>query len=703
MSFELPELPFHEAGLVFAVLTAAILLAPSVARRTRLPEIIVVVLLGFAIGPTGLALLEREGVVETLGTVGLLYLMFVAGLELDLDDFVSNRRDSVGFGVLTFVIPMAVGTLSALALGYDVLPAVLLASCWASHTLVTYPAFQRAGTFGNRAVATTVGATIITDTAALLVLAVVARAFQGALTPVFWLTLLPSMAALTAAVVAGLPRLARWFFSGPGQDRSRRFLFVMVALFVVASLAELIGIEAIVGAFLAGLALNRSVPNGGALMERIDFLGGALFVPLFLLSTGMLIDLAVLTEPRTLLVGAVFTAVAMASKLAAAGAAGRLFGYRGVEVAAMFALSNAQAAATLAAVVVGLNVGLIDTDTVNAVMMVILVTCLVASAVATRSAGRLPRPVRARHFGEAVVVPLANPSSAPRLMRLASAFARADGGLVVPVLVSPSGTDEALLESLRALDAEMVEVAQSAGAEARSVLRIDASAELGIAHTVVEQRASLLVLGWKGATASRGARFGGIIDGVLERATVPTLVTYEGDERTERILVVIDESVMTERGLGPLQLALDTATHLRAELGVPVEVLGNVDDRAVARRVEEHLEVPMHVDERRRSILVRSRATASDLVILPTIGDEPHLRAVATRVLRAVPTGASLLVAVAEPGRLPPEGSDGVRGAGEADGGADGVRGAGEADGSVDGGADGGADGDAASARVTRR
>jgi Kef-type K+ transport system membrane component KefB len=657
VSFELPELPFHEAGLVFAVLTVAILLAPAVARRLRLPEIVVVVLLGFAIGPTGLGLLERVGVVEVLGTVGLLYLMFVAGLELDLDDFIANRRDSIGFGALTFVIPMILGTASALALGYEVLPSILLASCWASHTLLTYPAFQRAGTFGNRAVATTVGATIITDTAALLVLAVVARASQGSLTPVFWLTLLPSMAVVTFAAVAGLPRLARWFFSGAGQDRNLRFLFVMVALFVTASVAELIGIEAIVGAFLAGLALNRSVPNGGALMERIDFLGASLFVPLFLLATGMLIDLAVLADPRTLLVGGVFTAIATLGKLAAAATAGKLFGYHGVEVGAMFALSNAQAAATLAAIVVGLNVGLLDTATVNAVIIVILVTCLVASTLATRYASLLPKPVRARDFGEVVVVPLANPGSAPRLIRLASAFARTDGGVVVPVLVSPSETDEALLDRLRELDRDMIVVAQSAGAEARSVLRIDASAELGIAHTVVEQRASLLVLGWKGATASRGARFGGIIDGVLARTTVPTLVTHEGDAPIARILVVVDESVTTERGAGPLQLALDTARYVRADLGgdVTIEVIGNVDDGRVAALVRAQLDRPVLVDERRRSILVKDRARPTDLVILPTIGDDRHLRGVAQRVLRAVPPGASLLVAVAEPARIAPD------------------------------------------------
>jgi Kef-type K+ transport system membrane component KefB len=646
VSFHLPELPLTAPGLLFAVLTAAILLAPLLARRLRLPEVVAVVIVGFAIGPTGLGLVERAGVVEVLGNVGLLYLMFVAGLELDLDDFIEHRRDSIGFGALTFLVPMTLGTLTALALGYEPLAALLLASCWASHTLVTYPVFQRVGTMGNRAVATSVGATIITDTAALLVLAVVARAHQGALTPVFWATLLPSMAILTAGAVLGLPRLARWFFSGRGQDRSLRFLFVMVALFVVASLAEVIGIEAIVGAFLAGLALNRSVPNGGALMERIDFLGATLFIPLFLLATGMLIDVQVLLEPRTLLVGASFTGVALLSKFLAAYGTGKLLRYDGAEIGAMFSLSAAQAAATLAAIVVGLNVGLIDGDTVNAVMMVILVTCVVAPAAASRYAARLPRPTPDRDLGDVVVVPMANPATAPRLVRIASVFARADGGIVVPLMVVPSETEEAQLEQARDLDDEVMEVAQSAGAEARSVLRIDASADAGIAHTVVEQRGSLLVMGWKGGTVRREALFGGIIDRVLSRTAVPTLLVHEGHWDVRRVLLVIDETVTAAAGSPALGLAIEAARLLSREAGVKVEVVTNQEDRGVDERVARHLSVPVQHDARRRSIVVKDLARSTDLIIIPTIGDEPNLTSVAARIVRATPEGASLLVAV---------------------------------------------------------
>jgi Kef-type K+ transport system membrane component KefB len=646
VSFHLPELPLTAPGLLFAVLTAAILLAPLLARRLRLPEIVAVVIVGFAIGPTGLGLVERAGVVEVLGNVGLLYLMFVAGLELDLDDFIEHRRDSIGFGVLTFLAPMTLGTLTALALGYGLLAALLLASCWASHTLVTYPVFQRVGTMGNRAVATSVGATIITDTAALLVLAVVARAHQGALTPVFWATLLPSMAILTAGAVFGLPRLARRFFSGRGQDRSLRFLFVMVSLFVVASLAEVIGIEAIVGAFLAGLALNRSVPNGGALMERIDFLGATLFIPLFLLATGMLIDVQVLLEPRTLLVGASFTAVALLSKFLAAYGTGKLLRYDGAEIGAMFSLSAAQAAATLAAIVVGLNVGLIDGETVNAVMMVILVTCVVAPAAASRYAARLPRPTPDRDLGDVVVVPMANPATAPRLVRIASVFARADGGIVVPLIVVPSETEEAQLEQARDLDDEVMEVAQSAGAEARSVLRIDASADAGIAHTVVEQRGSLLVMGWKGGTVRREALFGGIIDRVLSRTAIPTLLVHEGHWDVRRVLLVIDETVTAAAGSPALGLAIEAARLLSKEAGVKVEVVTNQEDPTVDARIARHLAVAVQHDARRRSIVVKDLARSTDLIIIPTIGDEPNLTSVAARIVRATPEGASLLVAV---------------------------------------------------------
>lgn len=658
MSFVLPTLPFADAGLIFAVLTAAVLLGPLLARVTRLPEVVTIVLMGFLIGPGGLGLIERGGAVGTLGSAGLLYLMFVVGLELDLEDFIEHRRDSLGFGVLTFVIPMVLGTMVALALGFGLLASLLLASCWASHTLIAYPVFQRVGTVGGRAVATSVGATIVTDTAALLVLAVVARAFQGALTPLFWVTLLPAMAVVTVGSVIVLPKLARWFFAGAGQQRGLRFVFVLVVLFTVSSLFQFIGIEPIVGAFLAGLALNRAVPNGGALMERIDFVGATLFIPIFLLATGMLVDLELLADPRTLAVGAAFTAVAIIAKLLAAVAAGKLYHYSWDEIGAMFALSSAQAAATLAAIIVGLELGLIGPQTVNAVILVILVTCVLASFAAGRYASRLPRPEQRRAIGETVVVPVTNPATAPRLMWLASCFARADGGMVVPVLVVPYEADPDELAQARELDVEVLAVAQSSGAEARSVVRIDRSPELGIAHTVVEQQGSMLVLGWKGRTGARDALFGGITDRVLASTSVPTVLSRDGTVRTERVLIAVDETVVTPGGFPSLRLAIRAASVLAQEAGVAVEVVTNREDAQLTALVHKELGVDTLVDARRRSILVKELARPSDLLVLPCIADEPNLRTVAIRVMRAAPAAASVLICLdntmAEPLRQPP-------------------------------------------------
>jgi nucleotide-binding universal stress UspA family protein len=243
-------------------------------------------------------------------------------------------------------------------------------------------------------------------------------------------------------------------------------------------------------------------------------------------------------------------------------------------------------------------------------------------------------------------VPMANPATAPRLVRIASVFARADGGIVVPLMVVPSETDEAQLEQARDLDDEVMAVAQSAGAEARSVLRIDASADAGIAHTVVEQRGSLLVMGWKGGTVRREALFGGIIDRVLSRTAVPTLLVHEGHWDVRRVLLVIDETVTAAAGSPALGLAIEAARLLSREAGVKVEVVTNQEDRVVDERVAKHLQVPVQHDARRRSIVVKDLARSTDLIVIPTIGDEPNLTSVAARIVRATPEGASLLVAV---------------------------------------------------------
>ncbi|HUH07950.1 MAG TPA: cation:proton antiporter, partial [Egibacteraceae bacterium] len=645
MTGQLPSLPFTDAPFIFAILMSIILLTPMMAERARVPGIVGLVLAGTVVGPHGLGLIERSGMMATLGAAGLLYLLMLVGLELDLGEFAKNRAVSMVFGLLTFTVPMAVGVPVGLAMGFGLLPSLLLASCWAAHTLLTYPVFRQYGSHRSRSVAASVGATIITDTAALLVLVGVVRAHQGDLGIAFWLTLAPSFAVLLGVTLWLLPRFGRWFFSGLGQDRSVRFLFVLVALFGASALAQVLGMEAIIGAFLAGLGLNRLVPDGSQVMERIDFFGSQFLIPLFLVSVGMLIDPLVILDQGTMSTAAAFVAVALGAKLVAAWLAGRLFSYRAEEIGAMFSLSGTRAAATLAAVIVGLDVGLIGAETVNAVIIVILVTALVTAWSANRYAPRLPSPAPARKLGGSVIVPIARPESIAPLLRLAASIARPDGGFVVPVsVVTADRSEEAVLQA-RARSASAESTALSFGAEAHGVVRMDASPAAGMLHAVAEHSGSLLVLGWKGHSNRREALFGGIMDDVVEGAVVPVLIARLLDRPVNGVLLAISEANASPAGAASLLLAVAATGRYSADVRVGVRVVTNSPDPAVAQLVRRELGVEAVRDDRRRSAFVPDIASPDELIVIPVKPEATGLRGAAERIARRVP-GNSIVVAM---------------------------------------------------------
>jgi len=287
--------PFQDPVLVFGTVMVLILVAPALARKLRLPEIVGLIFAGIIVGPFALGLLERDASIELLGKVGLLYIMFLAGLEIDLHQVKSNRSHTIIFGLITFAIPLAMGT----ALGYWVfgmtIPvAILLASMFSSHTLLTFPAVTKLGLAKTRSVTTAVGGTIITDTLALLVLAVVVSSSGGDLDAWFWVRLFGLMAVYLAATLILVPLIGRIFFRRMGTDENIEFVFVMALVFVISFLAHLAGLEPIIGAFLAGLTLNRLIPEKSLLMSRIHFTGDAIFIPFFLLSVGMLVDVRLL-------------------------------------------------------------------------------------------------------------------------------------------------------------------------------------------------------------------------------------------------------------------------------------------------------------------------------------------------------------------------------------------------------------------------
>ncbi|HUF33279.1 MAG TPA: cation:proton antiporter [Acidimicrobiales bacterium] len=643
------SLPLDEPSLVFVVLFATALVAPIAAQRAGLPGIIGLIVAGLVLGPNALNVVERDGTVAVLGGVGLLYLVFQAALELDLDDFVRHRNQSLTLGAISFTLPFALGIVVHQAIGFSTMAAILLASCWASHTLLTYPALQRMGAVGNRAVATTVGATIVTDMSALTALALVVAAHQGALDATFVLTFLPSVAAVLFVILWVLPRVARWFFTGLGQDRTVRFLFVAVALFGSAGLAELAGIQAIVGAFLAGLALNRQIPNSGQLMSQISFFGASFLVPIFLISVGMLVDPAVaIADPASLGRAAAFTAVVVTGKGLAAVIAGRLFGYQSAEIGTVASLSIAQAAATLAVVFVGLQVGLIDEGTVNAVVLVILSSCLVASFAAARWGPLLPRPpIKESTIGQTVLAPVISPELSGTLMRIGALLARPDSGRVVPLTVLDLETGSDVVEDHRTrLIAESERMVLAAGADAQSVVRLDLTASAGILHAAVEQSATCLLMGWRGYTTRKESFFGERVDALLALSPVPVIVCRQGrDDDIARVVLSVTRRDLTPAGLPGLELAALVATRIAVGAGIPIVVVAQEETTLVPTLVNGSRDPQVVIDERHPREALPDTTGPGDLVVTGISPLRAGLGHNVPRLARALPDRTLLAVA----------------------------------------------------------
>jgi Kef-type K+ transport system membrane component KefB len=456
----------------FLVLFVTLLLGPVVLRRARVPGIIGLLLGGFVIGPHGLGVIgSGNSTLPDLGQLGLLYLMFVAGVELDLNLLRRYRSSTIVFGLLTFLFPMLSGTTVGLALGWETAAAILLGSLLASHTLIAYPTVRDAGLASDPAVATVVGSTVLTDTLTLVVLAAVAGSVGGGRSTVDVAAQVGvGLAVLIAFSLLVLPLLAEWAFRWLSSERSVRYVVAVTAFLSAATVAELFGIEGIVGAFFAGLALNRLVPNEGELMDRIAFFGGAFFIPVFLVSVGLILNPAVMLEGQTLKLAGLFIAACLGGKALAAMLAARLLGFSRPQAGLLFSLSAAQAAATLAATVVGFQLGLFDSSVVNAVLVLIFVSVLVSTLVGARASERLhAREPGSPPLGARVVVGVRDPDVAHGALAIALRIARADGGVVHPVLVLPESAPIAPRAARRRLG----EVIAAAGVD-------------GVASTIVE-------------------------------------------------------------------------------------------------------------------------------------------------------------------------------------------------------------------------
>ncbi len=385
------HLPFQNQVLIFSLILFIILLSPIFLRRLKIPGIIGLIISGVIVGPNGFNIIEKNSAIDLFATIGLLYIMFIAGLELEIIEFKKNKYKSIGFGIFTFLIPLSIGIpVCYYLLRYDISASILISSMFSTHTLVAYPIVSKFGISKNQAVSTTVGGTIFTDTAVLIILAIIVGSYSGGLTTNFWVSLLISVTIFSFIMFFIIPRVTKWFFTKTEGEKMSHFVYVLSIVFLSAFLAKIAGLEPIIGAFMAGLVLNRLIPRSSALMNRLVFSGNALFIPFFLISVGMLVNIKILFNGTfAIFIALTLSVVAIFGKWLAAFFTQKVFKYSTDQRNLIFGLSSSHAVATLAVITVGYKAGILDNNILNGTIILILITCIVASFVTENAAKKI--------------------------------------------------------------------------------------------------------------------------------------------------------------------------------------------------------------------------------------------------------------------------------------------------------------------------
>ncbi|MEA5462622.1 cation:proton antiporter [Leptothoe sp. PORK10 BA2] len=551
----------------FTILLLASLIVPPLAERLRLPGLVGLLLAGTLLGPSGLQLLKPDTeTVKLLSDIGKVYLMFVAGLEIDMTAFRRTRNRSLTFGMTTFAVPLITGTILGLQFDMGWNSSILIGSLLASHTLLAYPLIQRLGVVRNEGVTVTVGATIFTDIGALLVLAICISIHQGEFT---WFSLplqLLALAIYSTLVLWGLDRLGKEYFRRTGNDEGNQFLFILLALFVSSVGAQVIHIENIVGAFLAGLAVN-DVLGRGAVKEKVEFVGGVLFIPFFFIGMGLLIDIPTFFQTLVqspLLVMAIVSGLIL-SKFIAAWCVKLIYHYSWPETLTMWSLSLPQVAATLAAALVGYQAGLLSEAVFNSVIVLMLVTSTLGPVITRHYASQLStpdddlplsasEPLLQSHqealeetisSGLNILLPIRNPVTEPDLVDIASRLAQQYQGQLLPLAIaqpSHSLNDpefNTTLEQARQRLTKAVEMGREWKVPIRPILRIDRDIAMGICHASQEQNTQMILMGYGDMVTFQARLLGSVVDQVLRNSpcAVSVMQLRSAPKDIQRVIV----------------------------------------------------------------------------------------------------------------------------------------------------------------------
>jgi len=573
--------PLTNPVLIFSLILLIILLSPIVLKKLNIPGIIGLIISGVVIGPHGLNILAKNSAIDLFSTIGLLYIMFIAGLELDMREFQKHKNKSLVFGLFTFILPLSLGfPVCYYLLKYQVNSSFLTASMFATHTLVAYPIVSRFGISKNKAVAITVGGTILTDTAVLLILAVVLGSSNGALTHEFWLRMGTSLAIFSVIMFFGVPRMAKWFFRKLESEKTSHYIFVLSVVFFSAFLAHVAGVEPIIGAFVAGLVLNKLIPHSSALMNRIEFIGNAIFIPFFLISVGMLVDIRVILRgPTALIVAGALTVTALVGKWLAALLMQKVFRYTRTERQLIFGLSAAHAAATLAIILIGYKEGILDENILNGTIILILITCLTASFVTENAAKKMVMETDMEvlpdtatdNLKEHILLPVEDFKKIEPMLDLAVFIKDKKSPNPITLLSIVPNDDETEKNLLRARKnmEDVRRLASATDTNINVIASIDYNAASGTIRTAKEIMADTILLDWPERSSILDRVFGERTENILAGADKNVFICKVKHMLAahKQILVFCPPLLELEKGFTG---CLDNLTRLAKELTAPV-------------------------------------------------------------------------------------------------------------------------------------
>lgn len=563
------SLPIEDPVLKFLLVLVIILAAPLLLNKIKVPHLLGLIIAGAIIGPNGFNVLSRDSSIVVTGTTGLLYIMFLAGLEIDMGDFKKNKWKSLTFGLYTFIVPFVLGYLGGYyILHFSMLTSILFASLFSSHTLIAYPLVSKLGIAKNKAVNITVGGTMITDILALLVLAIIVGMSQGDVGTEFWIKLSVSFILFALIVLIVFPIIGRWFFKRV-DDKISQYIFVLVMIYLAAMLAELAGVEAIIGAFFAGLALNRLIPHTSSLMNRVEFVGNAIFIPFFLISVGMLIDFKVFFKSwETLEVAGIMLGASIGGKYLSAVATQKTFRLTKEEGKLIFGLSSASAAATLASVMVGYNIILSETETgepvrllnehvLNGSILLILISCTISSFISMASAQKIAEADNEdtvsgdSHEEESILLAINHEETVERMVNLGILIkAHSNTEDLFALNVINEDKNESSVKNAEKLLHQATDTAAAADVKLQALKRYDNDVINGVNNVIKEQKITDLIIGLEDEKGFSPSFVYNLYNGYLQNDDVNVLVYHAAQPLStiKKYAVMIPENAHKEAG-----------------------------------------------------------------------------------------------------------------------------------------------------------